>query len=91
MAQTHGQIDAYDNFQVYLGGCPGECFPSGLVYPAEWGLPFGTTVELYGTGVGVVHMSELWILALWGTSMTPSTCLVAVQPVAWSTLKRLYK
>ena len=88
---AHGQLDEGDNFTVIIGTCPGECFPIGLVFPAQVGLPWGTTVNLYGDGVTEVYYSNLWIPSFHATSIVPALCIVAVEPVHWGTLKRLYK
>jgi hypothetical protein len=90
---AHGQLVEGDNFTVMLAGCPAECFPTGLssVSPVEFGLPWGTTVNLYGDGVSEHYYSNLWLPSFHVTSISPATCLVAVEPVRWSTLKRLYK
>lgn len=91
---AHGLLEQSDFPWVNVGGCPGECFVTGLVTGLEvpWNeLPLGSTVNLYGSSVYVIHQFNVWSTALWGTSISPSGCLVAVESLGWSTVKRLFK
>ena len=91
---AHGRLWEGDNFTVRLEGCPDECLPTGLVSVpgVTWEeVPWGSTVEVYGNGVSPRYYSNTWLPFLEGTSISPAPCLVAVAPVGWSALKRLYK
>jgi len=91
---AHGQLGQQDFPLVDVLGCPGECFvPAGIVTGSglNGSLPFGSTVDLYGSNIYMWKPGDYWQTALWVTSISPSECLVAVEPVSWAALKRLYK
>ena len=91
---AHGQLLQDDFPWVNVGECPGECFVSALVTGpglSETPLPWGSTVNLYGSSVYVNHDFNIWSTYLWVTSINPAQCIVAVESVKWGMVKRLFR
>ncbi len=90
---AHGPASLGDNFNVIVGGCPGECFPSAIVRVSgvDWDEHWGNTVAVYGNNAGVEYYSNMWVTMVEGTSVRPAPCVVAVERTAWGAVKGLYK
>lgn len=87
---AHGEVWPSDNFTTYAGSCPEECFPGGLVDAPSIYEYWGTTVTIIATEASVRYHSNLWVTLFHGSSVNRSRCLVAVEDVDWSAVKRIY-
>ena len=91
---ARGQLQTADNFMLSVLPCPDECFATGVLYTTQEAYQHwdeGNTVSMYGNHVGVTYTSNMWAPLLNVTSFQVGPCLVAVEPVEWSALKRLYR
>lgn len=89
---AHGYLNQGDNFTLFVNSCPNECLGSGLLRPTRYDtFDLASPVVVYGDRVGVEYYSNGLATTLYATSVTNSQCLIAVEPVEWSTVKRLYK
>ena len=90
---AHGYLEPGDNFTRFVSTCPGECLADGVMLVPEQSEPFDLQrpVLVYGNRAGVTHYSNGWATTIYGTSVSNAPCLVAVEPTAWGTVKRLYR
>jgi len=95
---THGPIyaDPYGSPSGYWCGplCPLECVGDGrLLLPVALldYLDTGTSLLLYGEVVGVSFGANVYFSTFPIDHGVPTSCIVAVAPTTWSTVKHIYR